>query len=132
VILRSVATRNEELTKAGFDALAEGGVDAMLAYVHPEFEMTTLPGQAAEPQTYRGHDGLRRWFDTFYEVMDEISIEPSSYEEIEPDRVLLEFTLRARGQASGIEVTQEARAIATQRDDKLVRLEFLLDDDSPG
>ena len=131
MILPRVATENEELTKRGFDALGEGGVDAMLEYVHPEFEMTTLPGQAAEPQTYTGHDGLRRWFDTFYEVMDEIAIEPSSYEEIEPNRVLLEFTLRARGQASGIEVKQEARAIATIRDEKLAHLEFLLDD-GPG
>jgi ketosteroid isomerase-like protein len=130
VILPQVATSNEALTKAGFDALAAGGLDAMLEYVHPEFEMTTLPGQAAEPQTYTGHDGLRRWFDTFYEVMDEISIEPSSYEEIEPNRVLLEFTLRAKGQASGIEVTQQARAIATIRDEKLAHLEFLLDDGS--
>jgi ketosteroid isomerase-like protein len=123
-----VATRNEELTKRAFDALRERGVDAIPEFVHPEFEMTTLPGQAAEPQTYRGHDGLRRWFDTFYEVMDEVSIEPSSYEEIEPNRVLLEFTLRAKGQASGIEVTQEARAIATVRDGLMSRLEFLVDD----
>jgi ketosteroid isomerase-like protein len=123
-----VATRNEELTKRAFDALRERGVDAIPEFVHPEFEMTTLPGQAAEPQTYRGHDGLRRWFDTFYELMDEVSIEPSSYEEIEPNRVLLEFTLRAKGQASGIEVTQEARAIATVRDGLMSKLEFLVDD----
>jgi ketosteroid isomerase-like protein len=123
-----VATRNEELTKRAFDALRVRGVDAIPEFVHPEFDMTTLPGQAAEPQTYRGHDGLRRWFDTFYEVMDEVSIEPSSYEEIEPNRVLLEFTLRAKGQASGIEVTQEARAIATVRDGLMSKLEFLVDD----
>jgi ketosteroid isomerase-like protein len=123
-----VATRNEELTKRAFDALREGGVDAIPEFVHPEFAMTTLPGQAAEPQTYRGHDGLRRWFDTFYEVMDEIAIEPSHYEEVEPGRVLLEFTLRAKGQASGIEVTQDARAIATVRDEQLAHLEFLMDE----
>lgn len=128
MILPPVATRNEELTKRAFDTLAERGVEAIPEFVHPEFEMTTLPGLAAEPQTYRGHDGLRRWFDTFYEVMDEISIEPSRYEEIEPNRVLLEFTLRAKGQASGIEVSQDARAIATVRDEKLAHLEFLLDD----
>ena len=48
------------------------GVDGMLEYVHPEFEMETLPGIAAEPQRLRGHDGVRRWFDSFYEVMDEV------------------------------------------------------------
>jgi ketosteroid isomerase-like protein len=119
-------TENERLVREGFEALATDGVEAMLEFVHPDFEMTTLPGQAAEPDTYRGHDGVRRWFDSFYEVMDEIAIEPSSYEEVEPGRVLLDFTLRARGQASGISVEQQAQAIATARDRLLFRIEFLL------
>jgi len=115
-----------ELVREGFEALAEGGVDALLARVHPEFEMETLPGIAAEPQAYRGREGVRRWFESFYEVMDEVAIEPSSYQALDPDRVLIQFRLRARGQTSGIEVEQEARAIATLRDDLMIRLEFLL------
>jgi ketosteroid isomerase-like protein len=119
-------TENERLVREGFEALAEGGVEAMLEFIHPEFEMETLPGIAAEPQVYSGHDGLRRWFDSFYEVMDEISIEPVTYEEVGPDRVLLEMKLRARGRGSGIEVEQPAKAIATNREGLLVSLEFLL------
>jgi ketosteroid isomerase-like protein len=115
-----------ERARAGFGALAAGGVEAMLEYVHPGFEMETLPGIAAEPQVYRGHDGVRRWFDSFYEVMDQITIEPSSYEPLEPGRVLIEFTMTAKGQASGIEVTQEAAAIATMDGGLMRRLEFLL------
>jgi ketosteroid isomerase-like protein len=124
-----MATENERLTKQGFDALATGGVEAMLEFVHPEFEMETLPGIAAEPQVYSGHDGLRRWFDSFYEVMDEITVEPVSYRELEDGRVLLHMQLTARGQASGIEVKQEARAIASLRDSLLVELEYLTPDD---
>jgi ketosteroid isomerase-like protein len=120
------ATGDIERTRAGFDALASGGVEAMLAYVHPEFEMETLPGIAAEPQAYHGHDGVRRWFDSFYEVMDEISIEPTSFEQLGPGRVLMEFRLIAKGQASGIEVVQEAAAVATTEDGLMRRLEFLL------
>jgi ketosteroid isomerase-like protein len=117
---------NTDLVREGFDALASGGVDAMLEFVHPEFEMETLPGIAAEPQVYRGHEGIRRWFDSFYEVMDEIEVLPSSYEAIGPDQVLIEFTLRARGQGSGIEVSQQAKAIATTRDGLFFKLEFML------
>jgi ketosteroid isomerase-like protein len=126
-----MANETIELARRGFDALATGGVDAMLEFVHPEFEMETLPQIAAEPQLYRGHEGVRRWFDSFYEVMDEIAIEPTSYEQLDTDRVLLEFTMRARGQSSGIEVEQEAKAIATLRDKLLVSLEFLLPDQGP-
>jgi ketosteroid isomerase-like protein len=126
-----VATENEELTRRAFEALAEGGVDALLEFVHPDFEMETLPGIAAEPQVYRGHEGVRRWFDSFYEVMDEVEVVPVSYEEAGPDRVLVASELRARGQASGIEVTQDANYIATVRDGLLVRLDFLLPGQSP-
>lgn len=121
-----MATDITELARRGFDALAEGGVEAMLEYVHPDFQMETLPQIAAEPQVYRGHEGVRRWFDSFYEVMDEVAVEPTSYEQIGPDRVLVEFTMRARGQSSGIEVDQEAKAIATIRDELLLSLDFLL------
>lgn len=124
-----MATENERLTKQGFDALASGGVEAMLEFVHPEFQMETLPGIAAEPQVYRGHDGIRRWFDSFYEVMDEVTVEPVSFAELEDGRVLLHMRLTARGQASGIEVDQEARAIASLRDSLLVGLEYLTPDD---
>ena len=114
-----------ELAKAAFDALASEGVEGMLAYVHPEFEMETLPEIAAEPQVYRGHDGVRKWFDSFYEVMDEIVITPEEVTELAPDRALVQFSLRATGQSSGIEVKQEAAAVATLREEMVVSLEFL-------
>ena len=124
-----MATENEELVRQGFDALATDGVDALLEYVHPDFEMETLPGIAAEPQVYRGREGVKRWFDSFYEVMDEITVAPTSAPELDDGRVLLHFRLQARGQTSGIEVEQEARGIGTVRDKLLVRLEFLTPDD---
>ena len=104
----------------------------MLEYVHPDFEMETLPGIAAEPQVYRGHDGVRRWWDSFYEIMDEVTVEADEVTEIGPDRALIHFKMRARGHASGIEVTQEARAVATVRDGLTLRLEFLLPGQEPA
>ncbi|MEO8092461.1 MAG: nuclear transport factor 2 family protein [bacterium] len=126
-----MASEMTDLVENGFTALGESGVEAMLSYVHPDFQMETLPQIAAEPQVYRGHDGIRRWFASFYEVMDEISIDTTSCEQIGPDRVLIAFSMRARGQSSGIEVDQEARAIATIRDDLMISLEFLLPDQEP-
>ena len=115
-----------EVIRRGFEALSGEGVEAMLEFVHPEFEMETLPGIAAEPQTYRGHDGVRHWFNSFYEVMDEVMVEPTSYEQHGPGKVLVDFRLRAKGHASGIEVEQDAKAIGTLRDGLMYRLEFLL------
>ncbi len=66
----------EAIVREAFAALAEGGVEAMLPFVHEDFEMVTPPELASEPDTYRGPAGVKRWFDSFYEAMDEVRIEP--------------------------------------------------------
>jgi len=49
-----------ELMRQGLQAFEREGVEGLIRFIHPDFEMTTPPGLAAEPDTYRGHDGLRR------------------------------------------------------------------------
>jgi ketosteroid isomerase-like protein len=117
-----VSQEDVELVRAGFQALREGGVDALLPFVHPEFEMTTPPEFAAEPDTYRGIEGIRRYFDSFYEVMDEIRFEPRDFQEAR-GRVLAPVTLTARGQTTGIEARQEFVMVWTLREGKIVGVE---------
>ena len=70
---------NVDLVRQGFEALNEGGVEALVPLVHPEFEVTTPPGLAAEPDTYRGPEGVRRYFESFYEAMDRVVFEPERF-----------------------------------------------------
>ena len=99
------------------------GPDAMLPFVDERFEMVTPSALAAEPDTYRGHDGIRRWFDSFYEAVDEIRIEPGR---VEPagDRVAAEFKMTTRGRTTGLEASLEAVALAEVAAGKLTRLTF--------
>ena len=114
---------NVELARRAFEALGEDGVEAMLPFVHEDFEMVTPPHLAAEPDTYRGHEGVRRWFDTFYEAMDEVQIEPQEIREA-GDQVVMQFRMIARGRSTGLEMVQEAAALCTVVDERVVRLEF--------
>jgi ketosteroid isomerase-like protein len=117
-----VAEDNVELVRAGLAAFSEGGVEALLAFVHPEFEMTTPPNLAAEPDTYRGHEGIRRYFDSFYDAMDEIRFEPG---ELFPvgEGVIVPLTLRARGRTTAIETEQQLVTTWRLRDGKAIRVE---------
>ncbi|HEX6586433.1 MAG TPA: nuclear transport factor 2 family protein [Solirubrobacterales bacterium] len=114
---------NVEIVKRGFDAFNRHGVDALLEFVHPEFEVTTPPELASEPDTYRGHDGVRRYFESFYEAMEEIRWEPRGFHEA-GDRVVVEFTLRARGKSTGLDVGQEAVMVWELRDRQAIGLEL--------
>jgi ketosteroid isomerase-like protein len=122
-----MAQEDLEAARDGFRALAEDGYEALLERAHPEFEMTTPVGLAAEPQTYRGREGLRRWFTSFYEVMDDIRVEPETYEDLGDGRVLVVATLRATGQRSGLEAGQRSFMVITLADGLMRRIEFYSD-----
>jgi ketosteroid isomerase-like protein len=116
-----VASSNLEIVERGFESFNEHGIDGILPIVHPDFEVTTPPELAAEPQTYRGHDGIRRWFDSFDEVMDEIRWDARGFREVDA-RVVVEFTLRARGKTTGLDFGQDAVMVWVLRDGQAIRL----------
>ncbi len=119
-----MAEQDIQTLEKALGILYEDGYEAVMPYVHPEFRMETLPGLAAEPQLYQGREGLRHWWESFYEVMDEIRFEPIRFHPGSERRVAVEFRLHARGQSSGVETTQEAVAVATMRDGMLERFDF--------
>ena len=117
-----MSSRNVELVRGGFETLSEGGVEALLPFIHPEFELTTPANLAAEPDTYRGPEGIRRYFDSFYEAMDEVRFEPGELRDV-GGRVIAPAVLSARGRATGIEVKQEIVMVWSLRDEQAIRVE---------
>jgi ketosteroid isomerase-like protein len=118
-----VSSENLEIVQRGFDAFNDRGVEGILPFIHPEFEATTPPNLASEPDTYRGHDGIRRWFDSFDEVMDGIRWDAHGFQQA-GDKVVVEFTLRARGKTTGLDFGQDAVMVWSMRDGKAIRVEL--------
>jgi ketosteroid isomerase-like protein len=118
---------NVETVRDALRVLAEDGVEPMIPMIHPEFEMTTPIGLAAEPQTYRGRDGVRRWFSSFDEVMDDVRVEADFVEELADGRMLAETTVRATGPRSGIVTEQHTAMLLTVADGMVRRIEFYPD-----
>jgi uncharacterized protein len=117
-----VSQDNVELMRAGLAAFENGGVDALLDYIHPEFEVTTSPSLTVEPDTYRGHEGVRRYFDSFYEIMDEVHFVPEEFIAV-GDVVVIPVKLVARGRETGIEATQQIFMAWSARDGKAIGVE---------
>lgn len=105
-----------EMVRSGFETLAREGVEGLLPLIHPEFEMTTPPGLAAEPDTYRGREGMRRYWDSFGDGMEDIEFLPLELEDLGGGRVLNKALLRGKGRTTGIEVTQEVVLVWEVRD----------------
>ena len=117
-----MAEGNVQLVRRGFQALREGDVEALIPLIHPEFEATTPPGLAAEPDTYRGPEGIRRYFESFYEAMDRVRFEADDFIPV-GERVVVPLTLRARGRTTGIGTAQKVVQIWDIKDEKAYRVE---------
>jgi ketosteroid isomerase-like protein len=118
-----VSSENVEIAKTGFDAFAKEGVEGLMAFIHPEFEASTPPQLASEPDTYRGHDGVRRYFDPFYEVMEDIRWEADEFIAV-GELVVVPFTLRAKGKSTGLDFGQPAVQVWEFRDGLAIRMEL--------
>jgi uncharacterized protein len=117
-----VAQGNVEIVRTGFEALERGGVEELLPFVHPEFETTIPSGLAVEPDTYRGHEGIRRYFDSFYEVMDEVHFIPDEFIQV-GERVVVPVRVVARGKETGIAAEQRVFQVWSLRAGKAIRVE---------
>jgi ketosteroid isomerase-like protein len=114
-----------ELVESIFKRLAEEGIDFVADSFHPDFEFATPPALASEPDTYRGLEGVRRWYDSFYEAMDEVSVVPTELVDAGPEKVAIAMQLRARGRVTGLELTQDAAMLIRLRDGKAWRFEIV-------
>ena len=117
---RAMSEENVEIVRRAYAALAEEGVEAMLAFTGPQFEMTTPSSLATEPDTYRGHDGVRRWFDSFSDALEGVYLEGQEFRAT-GDQVFVVTRLRGRGRSTGIDVEQQAFLLWTLRDGLVVR-----------
>jgi ketosteroid isomerase-like protein len=118
-----MSSDNVEAARRGYEALGQVGVEAFLEeFIDPDFETTTPPEMTVEPATYRGHEGLRHYFDSFYEIMDEVRFEAEEFIDA-GDRVVVPTRLVARGRDSGIEAVQQLVLVWTLRDGKALRVE---------
>ena len=80
------------------------------------------------PDTYEGHDGLRRLGREVGEVWGEFQIEPERFIDAGRQVVVIE-TRRGRGRGSEVEVGMRSGVIWTIQEGKVVRMETDLDPD---
>jgi ketosteroid isomerase-like protein len=110
-----MSQENIEGIRRAYAALVEQGVEAVLAFADPQFEATTPPSLASEPGTYRGHEGVRRYFSSFGDAMEGVYFEGREFTSV-GDKVLVDTTLHARGRTTGIETEQRAFLVWTLRE----------------
>jgi ketosteroid isomerase-like protein len=110
-----------EVIREMFEAFNSEDIERMLAFTHPDFEVAVPPTLSAEPDVYRGLDGMRRYWETFQDAMEQIRFQPGRVAETDQG-VLVEMHLTARGRQTGIPVEQRVIGIWEIRDGRAFRI----------
>jgi ketosteroid isomerase-like protein len=115
-----MSQENLELLRRGFTALNHSDLEVFLATVHPEVEFTSLIAEA-EGQTFRGHDGVRRWWQEVVLPLGGLHGEPEEIRDL-GDTVLARVVATYRPR--GVEVPQTIWIIVRYRDGMAIWWQF--------
>ena len=98
-----MSRENVEVMRRGFEAMSRGDLPQILAMIHPEFEVTIPAELSAEPDTYRGHEGIRRYLRSFEAEMEDIRFLPERFWDAD-EKVVVDLLVTAKGKKTGIPV----------------------------
>jgi ketosteroid isomerase-like protein len=119
---------NVDIVREGIDSWSRGDLDGTLALIDPEIvwrPVTAWPGIQPE---YRGHAGVRRFWEAFRDPWETITLEADRIRELDERRVLTRSHFRARGRASGVTTEIVLYTVWTLEDGKLMRFESFTDE----
>ena len=114
-----MSEENVETVRASIAAYNADGLEAALAYLHPDIEWFTNP-EWPEMHSYRGHDGIRKLAAQLGEAVGDVHLEVDRFLDLD-DHVIVLGRLRVTGTESGA-VTESFRAwLYELRDGKIIR-----------
>jgi ketosteroid isomerase-like protein len=119
-----------DLVQRLFDLFNEyAEIEPALEVMHQDVVIDIPPNMSAEPDTYRGHAGVRRYFQGFEGMLDEVRYEAV---EITPvgDVVIAQARMSGRGASSGLDVGLDSFVVHEFADGKIVRMTPYPDFDS--
>jgi ketosteroid isomerase-like protein len=107
-----MSEKNVAVFRRGYVAVNRGDIDGFLTNVHPDVEFTSLIAEA-EGETFRGHDGVRRWWKEVVLPLGGLHGDPEEVRDL-GDTVLARIvgTYRPRG----VEVPQTIWQVVRYRD----------------
>jgi ketosteroid isomerase-like protein len=100
-----MSQENLERLHRGYDAFNRRDLDAFLALMDPEVELTTRFMEVEGTPYYRGHDGVREWWRTLLGIFPDFSIETIEVRDL-GDSLIVAVRVRGHGIEAGVPFDQ--------------------------
>jgi ketosteroid isomerase-like protein len=118
-----LSAKNVEIVRRSMQAFARGDLDAFLADHDPDTEWRTAADEP-NPETYRGHGGVRRFAAEISEAWTGRLDDVMRFEDFIDlgDWVVVPWRARLQGRSSGIEVDVRETYAVRVEDGRIVRV----------
>ena len=117
-----------ERLRGAYEAFNEGGVDAFLERLAPDFQVRDR-ASSPDRETRYGREGIMQLFDSYMEAFDALRLEPEEFIEA-GDQIVVSLHQRVRGKESGAEVVGNIAHVWTMRGETPYRLMIFGDKES--
>jgi ketosteroid isomerase-like protein len=114
--------RPSEVAKSLFERYQAEGVESALQVVSPDAVLIVGPETSAEPDTYEGPGGAKRYFDGFEGALDEVRFDLLEIYEESPSAVICSVRLSGLGEMTRIPVEQTVLMTFAIRDGLITRI----------
>jgi uncharacterized protein len=117
-----MSQENVELLRAALDTYNEEGPDAIFALIDPDFVAVIPASLSVEPDSYRGVEGMRRYFELWSEVMDEVRFYAEEFIDA-GEKVVVPSRVVARSRETELELVQHVVQVWTIREGRALSVE---------
>ena len=117
-----------ERLRSAYDAFNEGGVEAILERLAPDFQVRDRP-TSPDRETRYGKEGIKQLFDSYMEAFDALRLEPEEFIDA-GDQIVVSLHQRVRGKGSGAEVVGHIAHVWTMNEGAVLSLRIFGDKDS--
>jgi ketosteroid isomerase-like protein len=124
-----VFREDAETLRGAYQAFNEGGVEAFLERLAPEFRLHDRESSPDRAETRYGKEGIKQLFDSYMEAFDALRLEPKEFIDA-GDQIVVCLNQRVRGKGSGAEVVGNIAHVWTMRGDAPYRLRIFGDKES--
>jgi uncharacterized protein len=121
----AMSQQNVEIVGLAHERLNAGDINGVIGLCDGDFELD-MSARVLNPETYRGHEGIRRFYREVCEVWEEFRWEPVRLVEA-ADKVVVLLHSHGRGRGSGLEMARDVAMVWTMREDRAVSVRFYID-----
>jgi ketosteroid isomerase-like protein len=116
-----VSQKPQDVVRASWEAFAADGIDGAEPFWHPDIDWRAIEGAPDDVGEFRGRDALRRYYEEWREMFDDIHNLVEEFIEVGDEVVVALHHAGGRAKTTGLDIDMHYAIVYTVRGGQIVR-----------